>query len=167
LDAASTGLGYILTNVNKDGSETPLYYRGRSAMRAERNHSTTHLELAALLAALKAFHSYLINTEFKIVTDHISLAYLKNLQSGPSKLARASVQLSQFKFKFVHLAGKKNAAADIISRTKNLLTDALTATVKARHDVDATLDLQLTGRELDDIASCDIGLQCVLVCFTP
>jgi len=26
LDAASTGLGYILTNVNDDGSETLLYY---------------------------------------------------------------------------------------------------------------------------------------------
>jgi len=28
LDAASTDLGYILTNVNEDGSETPLYYGG-------------------------------------------------------------------------------------------------------------------------------------------
>jgi len=71
LDAASTGLGYILTIVNEDGSETPLYYRGHSSTHAERNYSTNHLELAALLAALKAFHSYLINTEFEIVTDHI------------------------------------------------------------------------------------------------
>jgi len=58
LDASSTGLGYILTSINEDGSETPLYYGGRSTARAERNYSATHLELAALLAALKAFHSY-------------------------------------------------------------------------------------------------------------
>jgi len=60
----------------------------------------------ALLATLEAFHSYLINTEFEIVTDHISLTYLKNLRAGPSKLARASVQLSQFKFRVCYLAGK-------------------------------------------------------------
>ena len=107
MDAASTGLGYILTNVNDDGSETPLYYGGRSTMSAERNYSATHLELAALLAALKAFHSYLINTKFEIVTNHVSLTYLKNLRAGQSKLVRAGVQLSQFKFKVCHLAGKK------------------------------------------------------------
>ena len=80
MDAAATGLGYVLTNVNEDGSDTPLYYGGRSTTRAERNYSATHLELAALLAAVKAFHSYLINTEFEIVTDHISLTYLKKLE---------------------------------------------------------------------------------------
>jgi len=69
----------------------PLYYGGRSTTSAERNYSATHLELAALLAALKAFHSYLVNNEFEIVTDHISLTYLKNLHSGPSKLARVKL----------------------------------------------------------------------------
>ena len=44
LDAASTGLGYILTNVNNDGSETPLYYGECSTARAERNYSATHLD---------------------------------------------------------------------------------------------------------------------------
>jgi len=60
----------------------------------------------ALLLALKAFYLYLINTEFAIVTDHICLTYLKNLRSGPSKLAHAGMQLSQVKFKVTHLAGK-------------------------------------------------------------
>jgi len=122
LDAVSTVLRYILTNVHEDGSEMPLYYGERSTTRAERNYSATHLELVALLAALKAFHSYLINTEFEIVTDHISLTYLKNFSEGPSKLARASVQLSPFKFRVCHIAGKKHSAADAISRTENLPT---------------------------------------------
>jgi len=55
LGAASTGLGYILTNVNEDGSETQ-YYTCRPTTGAKHNasraeHSATHLELAALLAA--------------------------------------------------------------------------------------------------------------------
>ena len=79
------------------------------------------------MAALKVFHSYLINAEFEIVMDHISRTYLKNLHVGPSKLARASMQLSQFKFKVCHLAGKKNSATDAISRTENLPTYTVTA----------------------------------------
>ena len=70
LDAASTGLGYILVNVNEDGSESPLFYGGRSTTRAEQNYSATHLELAALLSALKAFHSYLINVEFEDIAGY-------------------------------------------------------------------------------------------------
>ena len=143
LDGARTGLGYILLNVNEDGSETALYFGGRSTTRAERNYSATHLELAALLAALQTFWSYLINTEFEIATDHISLTYLKKLRSGPSKLARASVQLSQFKFRVIHLAGKANSAADSISRTEGLEPDPLTALETDRHQDDTILDLQL------------------------
>ena len=73
-----------------------------------------------------------MSVEFEIVTDHISLTYLKGLRAGPSKLARASSQLAQFKFKVTHLAGKKNSAADAISRTTELQTDPLTANEDAR-----------------------------------
>ena len=107
LDAAKTGLGYILVNVNSDGSENPLFYGGRSTTRAERNYGSSELELTALLAAIKTFWSYLANVQFEVITDHISLTYLKNLRAGPSKLARASVLLSQFTFHIRHLAGKK------------------------------------------------------------
>ena len=162
LDASSTGLGYILININEDESETPLYYGGRSTTRAEPNYSATHLGLAALFAALKAFHSYLVNNEFEIVTDHISLTYLKNLRAGPSKLARASVQLSQFKFKVNHLAGRKNSAADALSRTEGLATDLLTTESETRHDEDSRLDFQLTGENPEEVTACDIAIQCEL-----
>jgi len=114
----------------------------------------------------------LINAEFEIVTDHISLTYLKNLRSGPSKLARASVKLSQFKFKIKHLAGKKNSAADAISRTENLPTDTLTALAKDRHEDDNIIDLrtEMTDRNDDKIgnfdfnnATHDMGTQCELL----
>jgi len=85
---------------------------------------------AALLSALQVLRSYLLNEEFEIVTGHISLTDLKNIRSGPSKLARTSVtahELSQFKFKVpTHLTGKKNCAAYAISRTEDLQSDVLT-----------------------------------------
>ena len=103
-----------------------------------------------------------MNNDFEIVTDHISLTYLKNLRSGPSQLARASVQLSQFKFKVNHLAGRKNSAADALSRTENLPTDPLTAKAENRHDEDTHLDLQLTGENPEEVTACDIAIQCEL-----
>ena len=166
LDACATGLGYILVNVNADGSETPLFFSGRSTTRAERHFSATELELSALLAAVKAFYSYLANVEFEIVTDHISLTYLKGLRAGPSKLARASAQLAQFRFKVTHLAGKSNSAADSISRMTDLQTDPLTAHEAARFVTDDVADLQLDyatadrAFDTDSKSFRDVGVQC-------
>ena len=164
LDACATGLGYILVNVNEDGTETPLFYGGRSTTRAERNYSATELELAALLAAVKTYWSYLANTEFEIVTDHVSLTYIKNLRFGPSKLVRASLLLSQFHFKVTHLAGRQNSAADSISRTTDLQTDPLTVHEAERFQADEATDLRLDyARNTADSASVahrDVGIQC-------
>jgi len=144
LDACQTGLGYILVNVLEDGTEVPLFYGGRSTTRAERNYSATELELTALLSAVKTYRSYLANTEFEIVTDHISLTYIQKLQFGPhSKLVRASLLLDAFRFKISHLAGKNNSAADAISRTDNLQTDPLTLHEDARFQADDATDLRL------------------------
>jgi len=101
--------------------------------------------------------------EFEIVTDHVSLTYLKNLRSGPSKLTRASVQLSQFRFKVTHLAGKKNTAADALSRTTELQTGPLTAIEADRCLNDDTLELQLdptTEADYTKTTYRDVGIQC-------
>ena len=155
LDACATGLGYILVNVNPDGSETPLYYGGRSTTKAERNYSATQLELAALLTAVKTYSSYLTNCEFDIVTDHISLTYIQNLRFGPSKLVRASLLLNQYRFRITHLAGRQNSAADAISRTTNLQADPLTQHEAARFHEDSALDLCLDEGTDQDTATDD------------
>jgi len=38
------------------------------------------------MAALKVFHSYLINAEFEIVMDHISRTYLKKPPRGTKQI---------------------------------------------------------------------------------
>ena len=68
--------------------------------------------------------------------------------------------LNQFRYKIVHLAGKKNSAADSISRTINLQTDPLTAHENERFHVDDATDLRL---DLTDKAYTDTGTQCDLL----
>ena len=166
LDACATGLGYILAHVNEDGTETPLFYGGRSTTRAERNYCATELELAALLAAVKTYWSYLANTEFEIVTDHVTLTYIKNLRFGPSKLVRASLLLNQFKFRISHIGGRQNSACDAISRTIDLQTDPLTAHEANRFQADSAMDLRLDYATAEDNADedtktyRDVGIQC-------
>ena len=81
-------------------------------------------------------------------------------------MARVSVQLSQFKFRVCHLTGKKNSAADAISRTENLPTDALTAEAEARYE-DDILDFQLMSGHMDVTTTRDVGTQCNLNTCTP
>ena len=126
LDGSANGLGYILSNVNADGTETVLHYGARATTKAEKHYSATDLELAALLTGIKTFSSYLINTKFEVLSDHVSLTYIRNLKFGTSRLVRASILLSQYDFTIKHLSGKTNTAADALSRVPNIQADNLT-----------------------------------------
>jgi len=148
LDACATGLGYVLSNINSDGTETVLHYGARATTRAERNYSATDLELAALLTGIRTFHSYLANTKFQILSDHVSLTYIQNLKFGPSRLVRASIFLSQYDFTIKHVAGRANPVADAISRITDIKADNLTVCQEQRHSDDD--DFVCTIRGLDD-----------------
>ena len=126
LDGCMTGLGYILSNLNPDGTETVLHFGARATTKAERSYSASDLELAALLTGIRTFNSYLSNTHFEVLTDHLSLTFIKNLKFGTSRLVRASIILSQYDFTIRHLAGKNNGAADAISRIPDIKADNLT-----------------------------------------
>ena len=126
LDSCSTGLGCILSNINDDGTETVLHYGARATTKSERAYSATDLELAALLTDIRTFNSYLANTHFEVLSDHISLTYIRNLKFGTSRLVRASIMLSQYDFSIRHLSSKENGASDAISRIPNLQADDLT-----------------------------------------
>jgi len=141
LDGCATGLGYILSNVNDDGTETVLHYGARATTKTERNYSATDLELAALLTGIRTFNSYLANTHFEVLSDHISLTYIRNLKFGTSRLVRASIMLSQYDFSIRHLSGKSNRATDAISRIPNLEADDLTLQEQQRCSNDVNNDI--------------------------
>jgi hypothetical protein len=117
-DASKTALGYILSQLDKDGNPRVICYAGRSLKRYERNWTTTELEMAAVIQAITTWHPYLANQEFIIETDHISLQYLKNLKLGNSRLIRWALLLSMYKFNIRHVPGKRLPHVDALSRRK-------------------------------------------------
>ena len=166
LDASKHALGYVLSNVDSQGNELPVFFGGRSTNANERKFSATDLELSALLAAVKAYEPYISGGEFQVKSDHLSLVYLNSLKFGNSRLVRASLLLSQYKFKVLHTPGRTNQVADALSRVKGLQPDALTAYQQSRHCANDQIHLSLDDNMDTDISanqSVSIGIQCDLI----
>jgi len=165
LDASQSALGYVLCNVDGGGNELPVFFGGRATNANERKFSATDLELSALLAAVKAYEPYISGGEFQVKSDHLSLVYLNSLKFGNSRLVRASILLSQYKFKVLYTPGRTNQVADALSRVEQLQPDALTAYQHNRYyaneDIELALDDNVNAASSFN-HSVDIGIQCDL-----
>ena len=99
------------------------------------------------------------------------MVYLNTLKFGSSRLVRASLLLSQYKFKVykfkvLHTPGRTNHVADALSRVSELQPDALTAYQQSRHCANDQIDLSLEDNVDTDLSanhSVNIGIQCDLI----
>ena len=166
VDASKHALSYVLSNLDNKGNELPVFFGGRSTNADERKFSATDLELSALLAAVKAYEPYISGSEFQVKSDHLSLVYLNSPKFGNSRLVRASILLSQYKFKLLHTPGRTNHVADALSRVEGLEADALTAYQQSRHYANDEIELALEdSADIDPSVrdSVNVGIQCDLI----
>ena len=87
-DASSTGLGYVLSQVNSKGEEHPIAFASKKLLPSERNYSAIEREALAIVKGIKHFRTYLEGTTFTIQTDHNPLTHLGNLKDSHGRLAR-------------------------------------------------------------------------------
>ena len=80
------------------------------------NYSATEREMLGVIMCLERWRQFLVGVEFVCLTDHASLVYLLEQAKLSRRQARWLDFLSQFKFTFQHVAGKKNVVADALSR---------------------------------------------------
>lgn len=126
-DASKFGIGFSLWQ--KQGKDfKPVSFGGRSLKKHESTLSSTDSELLAVLSGISAYRTYLTGPkEFVILSDNISLKYIKNLKHSSSpKLVRYAMLLQTLNFRVEHVEGKLNVAMDFISRnpTGNEKTDS-------------------------------------------
>ena len=118
-DASTDGLGAVLSQQLADGSRAVIAYASRTLRRAERNdnrYSAFKLELLAIRwAVCQAFRDFLSGNRCTIVTDHNPLMYLDSANLSATEL-RWVQQLSSFDYQLEYRPGRKNAAADALSR---------------------------------------------------
>ena len=113
---SGTGLGYILSQNHPQKGELVIAYGGRGLGAGEKNFTVTELECLAVLEGIRAYHPYLANKEFTVITDHHALLWLHKTKKETGKLSRWAIQLQGYSYKVQHRKGKKNVNVDALSR---------------------------------------------------
>ena len=115
-DASGQALGYILSQKDNEENERVIAYGGRALRKSERNYPITELEGLAIVEGIKAYHPYIANSHFTIVTDHMALKYLMNVKADTGRIARWALALQGYDYTVIHRKGVANTNADALSR---------------------------------------------------
>ena len=117
-DASQEGLGAILSQKQPDGTQRVVAYASRCLRPTERNetnYSSFKWEMLALKwAVTEKFRSYLLGSQFEVLTDNNPLAHFKTSHLGALE-QRWAAQLAQFDFTVRYKPGRNNRA-DALSR---------------------------------------------------
>lgn len=114
-NASSLGLGAVLTQEN-DGVEHPIANASRTLSSAEKNYTVTEQECLAILWAVDKFRMYLDGYWFRVITDHASLQWLRNLKDPTGRLSRWALSMMRYDFEVIHREGALNHVPDALSR---------------------------------------------------
>ena len=110
-DASQRGLGAILSQKQPDGTQRVVAYASRCLRPTERNetnYSSFKLEMLALKwAVTEKFRSYLLGSQFEVLTDNNPLAHFKTSNLGALE-QRWAAQLGQFDFTVRYKPGRTN-----------------------------------------------------------
>ena len=119
-DASLHGLGAILLQYHEDFPH-PVAYASRKLLDREKRYSTIERECLAIVYSISRFDFYLRGKEFLLEVDHKPLLYLATFKGKNDRLLRWALALQAYKFRIVHIAGKDNLGADLLSRSHSQL----------------------------------------------
>ena len=117
-DASLHGLGAVLLQY-QDECPHPVAYASRKLLDREKRYSTIERECLAIIFSISRFDFYLRGKEFILEVDHKPLLYLATFKGKNDRLLRWALALQTYKFRVVHIAGKDNLGADLLSRSSN------------------------------------------------
>jgi len=72
--------------------------------------------LRAIVEGTRNYHTSLAGRPFSIITNHVSLTYLKSLKAGRGRSQRWALHLQGYNFTVRYKAGKTLTSADGLSR---------------------------------------------------
>ena len=112
-DASNRGWGAILWQGIESDKKVIAYLSG-SYNSVQQRWPTVEQECFAIFKALTSWRHKLLGQKFTVFTDHRNLCFI--LTSETKKLTRWRLALQEFEFKVIHVAGKSNWEADLLSR---------------------------------------------------
>ncbi|UYV73340.1 K02A2.6-like [Cordylochernes scorpioides] len=120
-DSSSYGLGAVLSQIDVDRNERPIYFISRTLSQAEKNYSQIDKECLSIIWALKKFNNYLFGRIFELITDNKPLHHILNpkreISSNMSaRLQRWALILSSYNFTIECRKTGDHGNADGLSR---------------------------------------------------
>lgn len=115
VDASNYAVGGYISN-DPPPNDRPIEYFSKTLNQAQRNYSTTHKELLAIILAIEQFQHYIWGKSFVLYTDHQALTYLFNQSKPGSRLLRWKLALAEYDFEIIHRKGSNNVVSDCLSR---------------------------------------------------
>ena len=122
-----------------NGKERPIVFLSRMLGQAELAYYVREKECLALVWAVTKLRYYLLGNHFTIYTDHQSLQYLGKVKDPHRRLARWSLEMSQYNYTIKYIKGKDNTAADGLSRLSAYESDTETAVLMVGGEVEEEL----------------------------
>lgn len=119
-DSSSYGLGCVLSQTQKDGSERPIGYASRTLSKAEMGYSVIDKEALGIVYGVKKFNQYVYGRKFTLITDHKPLLSIFGPKKGlpayaASRLQRYALFLTNYDFDIKYVKSQANNA-DCLSR---------------------------------------------------
>ena len=117
-DASGVGVGGVLMQRDSQEIERPVAYFSRKLNKHQLHYSPIEKECLAMVLCISHFSIYLNNGHTtQVFTDHNPLAFLSKMKEKNQKLLRWSLFLQEFDIDIIHVRGKDNVIADMLSRT--------------------------------------------------
>ena len=139
-DASHKGLGCVLMQHGK-----VIAYASRQLKEYEVRYPTHHLELAAIVFALKMWRHYLYGEKCEIYTDHKSLKYIFTQKELNMRQRRCLELIKDYDCEILYHPGKANVVADALSRKERL--KMLTSSEELIRDFEKLeIEVKVTGR---------------------
>jgi hypothetical protein len=111
IDACKEGLGGVLSQ-----NDHVVCYEFRKLKEHERNYATNYLELVTIIHALKMWRHYLMGKKFKLKTNHCRMKHFFGQPTLNARQTRWLEFLSEYDFEIMHIKGKENQVANVLSR---------------------------------------------------
>ncbi|KAL7870545.1 hypothetical protein SRHO_G00080420 [Serrasalmus rhombeus] len=160
-DASSFGLGAVLLQRQEEGYLKPVAYSSRALTETEKRYAQIEKEALAITWACERFSDYLVGIRFHVETDHKPLVPLlgsKSLDELPPRIQRLRMRLMAFCYSISHVAGKKLATADVLSRAPLRESEQLKQEEEIKLYVNMVMStLPATEKRLHEIRKCQEG----------
>ncbi|XP_063589651.1 uncharacterized protein LOC134766651 [Penaeus indicus] len=118
VDASDVAAGAVLLQAGDGGILHPVSFMSTKFKVYQRHYSTIEKEALALLMALEKFAVYLDNSAKEIIvySDHNPLQFVNRMKNKNQRLSRWCLALQPYNLKIIHIKGKENVLADMLSR---------------------------------------------------